>query len=304
VRIYFTTIGLVWLLFLAGCTLDRVQGSNNEVVTEDMLQQAAQILGSTVSSSGGGVLLSVSDALALMSENGYNGNSGSPGAAKNLTDRVSNRSSVYNLQMGYNEKTGFYIVTFMRYGDNEKSQESDTLRYIFRDLEGEKIIYPREQFNQIENIRYSGVKHGQVYGRTEQSFYERHNEFFISELLSDTTAHTYPLEGGHSGIGAILTRAPNQEIPDSMFYKVSYDFLNVVIQGKKGLKNMISSFDLAGTAHFQYSVWEHNIAKPPQEPQITGTITFNNDGTALYKLEQSSERILVNLQDGKVLSTQ
>ncbi len=300
VRIYLTAISLICIVFLASCTLDRVQGSNNEVVTEEMLQQAAQILGSTVSSSEGGVLLSVSDALALISENGYNSNS--PGASKVRSDRLAEMSNVYNLRMGYNEKTGFYTVTFMRYGNNDRTQESDTLRYIFRDLKGNEVMYPREQFNQIESIRYSGVKHGRIYGKTEQSFYERHNEFFISELLSDTTALTYPVEGNHTGNGAILTMAPNQEIPDSMFYSVNYDFLNVVIQGKMGRKNMISDFILTGTAQFQYSVWEQNVAQP-EHPQITGTITFNSHGTALYKLEQSSKRILINLQDGKVLST-
>ncbi len=315
-RIYLTALALLWAVFLSSCTLDRVQGSSDEVITEEMLQQAAQILGSTVSEGEGGVLLSVSDALALISSKGYSsGSSNQATYTKKRAEVVRDYSFVTDLQMGYDKETGFYTVTFRRYGEGDRSQETDTLRYIFRDLEGNEIIYPREMRNQIDNIRFSGIKHGQVYGKLEQSTYTRKNEFFISEILSDTTAETtdpttqnysktqtLPIEGTHRGVGSILTREPNQEIPDSTFYSVSYDFLNVTMLAIKGGKGEVRDFSLSGTAQFSYAVWEQG-AEEPSSPQITGTITFNEDGTAYYKMEQSDKRILINLQDGNVLST-
>lgn len=130
-RSFLFTAALLITVFISGCRLNNVQGSTNEIVTEEDLLAATQILGESISTANGGVVLSINDALALLSEFGYNSNS----AAKKKLKNAAMFDVILNLEMNHNPDTGFFTVTFQRMAENGTKSEMDTLQYIFRDLE-------------------------------------------------------------------------------------------------------------------------------------------------------------------------
>ena len=220
------------LLFIAllitattGCTLDQIPGSSSDVITEEDLMAATQILGASVSSNYGGVVLSLSDALALISQSGYD----SSGVAGKIMLEPEGFQAVSNLQMGYNQKTGFYTVTFQRFGADDSQFETDTLLYVFRNVEGEDIIYPREQSQLIESIRFSSDRQGRIFSQTEEFTYQRNDEFLVTEVRSDSIENTLPVVGSHKSSGSTIERTTQQETISSQYFETEFEFLNIIL---------------------------------------------------------------------------
>lgn len=293
-RSFLFTAALLITVFISGCRLNNVQGSTNEIVTEEDLLAATQILGESISTANGGVVLSINDALALLSEFGYNSNS----AAKKKLKNAAMFDVILNLEMNHNPDTGFFTVTFQRMAENGTKSEMDTLQYIFRDLEGEEIMYPREQLRLIETIRFSDSKRGEIFSDPEYSTYIRQNELFITEILSDSVEYTFPVEGTHAGQGRTGQAAGIGD--DVQYYEVAFDFLNVIIQGELGPDGYYSRFSAHGGLTFEIEIWE---SEEKQMPSVfmDGTITFNGDGTALIRYRGITERFQVNIETGEII---
>lgn len=283
----------VFLVSLANCTLDRVNGSNANTLTEEDLETATLILGEAISSNTSGVYLSVQDLLAIISESGFTPKINPISSNKYQYDQIINFRSIYN------PDTGVHTVTFERVDEQRQKSESDSLRYIYRDQNGDFVEFPREQQSLIETINYSGIKEGTVRDAGKTSSFVRENEFFISNLSS--TEETLSLEGVHSGNGSISIQSADGESWQS-YYELTFTFLNIQIVRILNDRNEIIDFSIIGGLNWEIETW-NSPEKLTKSTIISGTQSFIGDGTVVVRFNEADTIIVLDVETGQQINT-
>lgn len=287
-------ISLAWFLmaFLPNCTLDRVSGSTNSIITEADLEAATLILGESISGNNSGVYLSVQDALAIISQSGFSPKEISSKKAKVNYDQIS------NFRTRYNQETGIHIVTFERSTENRLKNESDSLQYIYRDQNGDFVAFPREQQNLIESISFSGNKIGNIRTTTTTSSFERQNDFFIPSTSNEN--NTITLNGIHLGSGFTTVEDPDGQSLQR-YYELTFNFLNIEIEQFLNDQNQITDFNFIGGLKWVLQTW--NSPEKTTDPiTLDGTMSFIGDGTVLVRFNEIEGIIKLDVQTGQVIS--
>ncbi|MFY0683465.1 MAG: hypothetical protein JXR20_02865 [Balneola sp.] len=268
-------ISLAWLLLviLPNCTLDRVNGSSSDVITDAYLETATLILGESISGNNSGVYLSVQDALSIISQSGFTPKRIPKAKTKFKYDQIS------NLRTRYDQDTGVHTVTFERSAQNTFKTESDSLLYIYTDQQGDFIAFPREQQDLIETISYQGFKEGSINSGPRISTFERRNEFLISNVSDDT--NPLPLQGVHVGTGLNRIESADGDAEQN-YYELVFNFLNIEIERSFGDQNQIQDFNLVGGLSWELNLWDspEKIISPIS---ISGTMSFTGDGNVLVR---------------------
>ena len=309
----FNFIFLISILFLfSQCTLDRISGSSDNSITEEDLQAATLILGDAITTSSGGVFLSVQDAIAIVSGQGVYPKVAPSNNVKSKFNYIGNQRTRYE------PETGTHIVTFDRWGQRDMEHERDSLNYIYRDLKGNFVEYPMEQREIIETVSYSGFKWGTIqegeyivdaagyynFITTKFSEYERNSNFFFSS--TPNKSNTIPFEGNHSGSGYI--EYPKTDLENlSRYYELSMSFLNielVINEEVREVKAAKANFEVARENELLIDFigglsWEMKTWSNPEKMElpviVNGTISFSGNGEALVRFDSSNETIVIDL---------
>ncbi|MFA5667980.1 MAG: hypothetical protein WC967_01960 [Balneolaceae bacterium] len=309
----FHFIYLISILFLfSQCTLDPINGSGNNTITEEDLEAATLILGDAISSNSGGVFLSVQDAIAIVSGQGVYPKVAPQNNSKSKFNYIGNHRTRYV------PETGTHIVTFDRWGRGEMEHERDSLNYIYRDLKGNFVEYPMEQRDMIESVSYSGFKWGTIqegeyivdaagnynFITSKYSQYERNSNFFFT--TTPNASNTVPFEGNHTGSGYI--EYPKTDIENlNRYYELTMNFLNIELQVKEDDQEGRTAksyaevaprnrllLDFIGGLSWEMKTWS-NPEKMDAPVIVSGTMSFNGNYEALVRFDSSNETMVIDL---------
>lgn len=291
---FLSTLFLFAVIFTEGCTLDNVSGSSGDIVTKEDLQAASQILGESLSNDNSGVSLSLNDALTLISKDGFIQKTA---AKTTLADR-SGRGNEENYVYQYDPETGIHTVSFKRQVDQAVFSKSvtDTLHYIFRDVDGTFIEFPGNEIDRIESINFNGRREGEVSTIRKQSFFVRKDTFVIDGVSNASSILT--IDGTHTGVGSIEIDQSQEDILQR-FYELEINFLNIEIDKATVQTNGNLQQGVTGTLSWEMLI-EKNINNKSQKRTLRGTIEMNGDGTALIRFKDYIKLFQINLDDGDV----
>lgn len=284
---------LIAILFFSQCTLDRINGSSADLLTEADLQAATLIIGESLSANNSGVFLSVQDALAIITQTGYKPKQ------TNKLKAASGYDVVTDYNSSYNERSGVHTVSFRRLAENNLKEEIDTLQYIYKDSLGNFVLYPNEQRDLIQSINYLGTKEGNIRTTTKITQFNRVNEFSISPIT--LKAPSFPLEGIHNGSGFTRYEQPDLQ-SDNIYYELSLQFLNVTVLNEYPPQSRFSTFSLIGGASWKLSAWD-SPKKATAKYEISGTITLEEQNTAIIRFNGSSVFKQIDVLTGKPINT-
>lgn len=289
---YYILSPLAILLF-SQCTLDRINGSSSNLLTEADLQAATLIIGESLSANNSGVFLSVQDALAIISQSGFRPKQ----TAKNTLDTGYDQITDYN--SSYNRETGVHTVTFRRVAENNLKIENDTLLYVYRDSVNNFVNFPQEQQSLIRSINYSGIKQGTIQSNTNFTTFRRENDFAIAPI--SVGGSIFPIEGAHFGSGYTRHEQPDLQENDQ-YYELSFQFLNVSIFNEYGDRNQHTGFSLIGGLSWELKSWE-TPKKTTAKFSVNGTITLGDNDTALIRFNGSSTIQEIDINTGKPIDS-
>jgi hypothetical protein len=291
---------LLLIVIAAGCTLSGIDKTTNNEITDADLQAASQILGESLSDQNDGIMSSLNDAVTTISQNGFVRTTAKnvSGSTMQGEDSNSGRGSETNITYNYDPETGTHTLTFNRninHTDFTKSV-SDTLKYIFTDINGDFISAPRQQRDRIETIDFKGNREGTIATPNKNSMFSRVDTFLI-DGVSNATA-TLSIDGVHHGEGQMEIQKDNGD-QLSRKYQVDINFLNIQID--KGAVQTNNSLEqgVTGTLSWEMVINKTNNGNS-QVKTIRGTVEMNGDGSALLRFRDFEKLFRIRLNDGNV----
>jgi len=295
-----TTLALLLLLVVTSCTLSGIDKTNNNEITDADLQAASQILGESLSDQNDGIMSSLNDAVTTISQNGFIRTS-AKSVASNTTqgeDSNSGRGSETNINYTYDPATGTHTLTFDRnvnHTDFTKSV-SDTLKYIFTDINGDFISAPRQQRDRIETIDFKGKREGTIVSPKKNSNFSRVDTFLIDGVSNATAIMS--IDGVHHGQGSMEVKKDNGD-QLSRNYQVDINFLNIKIDKRIVKANNSLEQGVTGTLSWQMVIEKKNNGNNAVKT-IRGTVEMNGDGSALLRFKKFEKLFRIRLNDGNV----
>ena len=290
-------------LMITSCTIDSVDTSKDQISDAD-LEAAGQIIGESLSDQNDGILTSLNDAIAIPSEGGFDDVASSAlakptsSAANDDDDNNSGRGSERNFSYSFDPETGTHTLSFDRSVDrpNFSKSSSATLQYIFLDVNGEFIVFPRAQKDRIETIDFSGIRNGSLETPRKKSSFEREDEFLIDGLTDGSPFLS--IDGVHRGSGNFEATGNDGQLLERN-YTILVDFLNVQIDKSQAEFGGDLSKGVTGTLTYEINI-NRTRNGDTETKTIQGTVEFTGDGTALLRFADFSKIFRIKLDDGKV----
>ncbi|MDX1618569.1 MAG: hypothetical protein R3224_07265, partial [Balneolaceae bacterium] len=290
---------------LTGCTLDGISDVNQEEeITQADLEAASRILGESLSDENDGVMASLNDALTSVSSSGLETEgflkqkSGENSVQTHDDDSNTGRGEERNFSYSYNSATGIHKITFERIvhdGDYYKSV-TDTLEYIFTDINNEFVDFPKKERDRIETIDYKGKRVGEIDSPEKESFFTRQDTFFIDGVSEAT--NILAIDGVHHGNGSLST-TDDEGNALARTYNTVINFLDIQIDKAVVEENGSLEHGVNGTLSWEMTITRTTSGQSSTK-NIRGTVEMNGDGTALLRFEGFAKRFLLNLDNGDV----
>jgi hypothetical protein len=282
-------------LLFSACTLGDVSDElNNNELTPEELDAASQIMGQALSDDNDGIFASLNDALATVSDSGFET---APAKLKD-DDDYSGRGGESNFQYNYDPDTGTHTISFDRQvnAPNFEKNLSAVLTYIFTDIDGGFVVQPRVNRDQIENIAFTASRTGDISNRFRNSEFSRADTFAIGGLSNATTLLT--LDGYHYGNGSFTGVRPNGNTFERSYVN-EISFLDIEIN-----KDTVAYYGslqqgVTGTLTYEMSIFRNNNGNESTKT-VSGTIEMDGDGTALLRFQNLNKIFRVNLSSGIV----
>lgn len=296
-------IALLTGFLITSCTIDSVETSGDEISDGD-LEAAGQIIGESLSDQNDGIFTSLNDAIAIPSEGGFDGTASS-GFAKSTSSSSadddednSGRGSERNFSYSFDPETGTHTLTFDRSVNKPDFSKSSsaTLQYIFLDVNGEFIQFPKAQRDRIETIDFSGIRNGSLETPRKKSAFEREDDFLIDGLTDSSPFLS--IDGVHRGSGNFEASGSDGQLLERN-YTILVDFLNVQIDKSQAVLGGDLSKGVTGTLTYEINI-NRTRNGDTETKTIQGTIEFTGDGTALLRFADFSKIFRIKLDDGKV----
>lgn len=287
------------ILITNGCTLSGIDNAANNKVTDNDLKAAGKIMGESLSDQNDGIISGLNDALTTISQNGFVRTSAKT-ASGTVQDGENNsgRGQETNIHYSYDRETGTHTLTFNRNvrHTNFTKNVTDTLQYIFTDINGKFISDPLNQRDQIETIDYKGKRDGTIETPKKNSTFSRVDTFLI-DGMSDATA-SLSIDGVHHGQGKMMIRTDNGERL-SRTYQLDVNFLNVQIDKKVVQATNSLEQGVTGTLSWELLIEKVNNGDS-QVKTIRGTVEMNGNGSALLRFRDFKKLFKIQLNDGNV----
>lgn len=278
------------LLLAGGCTINHTINAGSTPVTKQDLQAATQIIGSSISAANSGAVLSISDALTILSRHSFNvSRTFRAGPFPRPTKKE-------NYNNDYNPQTGIHTVYFTRIIQNPFLSKSvtDTLKYIYRDRKGNFIAFPLKQQTNIASVNYSSRRDGTISSLHQEGSFIRQDTLLITGFTGNQSELT--VKGTYYSSGSVALG--NSAGPRSYNLKLTY--LNISVN-RTVLHNTQQLYqNMKGAMSWQLKLGTGSQTGSPSGQALKGTIQLVDDGTALLRLQQSTAVYQINLKSGEV----
>ncbi|WP_421774238.1 hypothetical protein [Gracilimonas sp.] len=280
----------------SACTLDDVSNDiNNQELTAEEIEAATQIMGEALSDDNDGVFSSLNDALTTVSSSGFGNDSQMKG---HDDDRNSGRGNESNYQYEYDRETGTHTISFNREVNNPNFQKSlsAVLTYVFTDVNGEYIAFPRQNRERIENIDFTSDKNGSTESRFRNSEFSRADTFAFTGLSDASSILT--IDGKHYGNGSIDGVTRDGDTFERSFVN-EINFLDIQVNKDTVAEYGSLTQGVTGTLNYELTIFRSSNGQSSSKT-VTGTIEMDGDGTALLRFANVNRLFKVNLRTGFV----
>jgi hypothetical protein len=298
-KVLTNTKHLFALALITAVTFSACSSVNNEVesLSEEDLELAAEIVGTSLSDNESGVVSSMYDAFSSMDDQGlpYDGTRMKQNNHRHREESGRGRES--NFSHEYDPVTGIHTISFDRIVQTPRFTKSVSVdqEIIFTGIDGNFLARPRADRDSIESIAFTGIKSGTATGPFRSSSFTKIDTMRIAGVHA--TSGTLTMNGNHHGFGEAEGTLPDSSTA-SRDYDIRITFENVAIN--KDTVKAYGNLEQGVSGTLTYSiVMNKTINGDPEETIVEGTIDLEEDGTALLRFNKASKVIRLSLIDGE-----
>lgn len=280
--------------------------SNNDVesVTQEDLEAATQIVGTSLSDDESGLMSSMYDTYSDIDDSGiYYESSAQYKESGNGQEyhRYHGREFETNYVHAYDSLTGIHTITFDRNvsvnNTNNSFSKSVSIasKYIFTDPDGNFIAEPKLEKSSVNTIYFTSLKTGSLDGRTRESNFSKVDTMFVQGLHSSNPI-VY-MNGNHYENGdASLTLKNGSTM--SRNYTSYFTLEDIAVE-----KDTVSAYGnlehgVTGILTFKIEMTRTRNDNST-EKVVEGTVELVGDGTALIQFAKSSTSTYISLISGE-----
>lgn len=290
------------LALMTAVTFSACSSVNNDVesLSEEDIQLATEIVGTSLSDEESGMVSSIYDAFSTVDDQGIS--YGENAMMKNHRDRENTgRGREHSFTHTYDPETGVHAISFERSVNNPRFSKSVSVdqEMIFTGIDGNFLATPKADYDSIETIDFRSLKTGTAEGPVRSSSFTKIDSMYITGVHA--TSGTLTMNGNHHGFGEA-----EATLGDSTFASRNYDikisFENITIN--KDTVEAYGNLEQGVTGTLTYSIiMNKTVGGNPDETLIEGTIELEDDGTALLRFNKVSKVIRLSLIDGEPENT-
>ncbi|MCH8496829.1 MAG: hypothetical protein LAT57_14510 [Balneolales bacterium] len=280
------------LLFWTGC--NTLSPDANDL-TDEEIEIASQIITESLTDQSGGMLTSLYDALSNVSAEGIRYDDGSttirerpnitPGQKPENPGQANGRGAERDFTASYNPETGEHLVRFTRSFQGPVVTMSQTVQtvYIYTDVDGNFLEYPRRQRDQIESIAFSSQRNGTQTSPRRNARSSRADTLLITGISSASASLS--LDGVHQHSGEMSINLPRAERSVERAFTNRFAMQDIRID--KAIVRENGNLEEGVTGIITYSLkMVNNINGELKEREVEGVIEMNGDGTALLRFSK------------------
>lgn len=282
---------------ITACSLN-LDAEDRRAISGEDVEAVSQIIGESLSDENSGIVGSLYDAINRISDNGF-GQEATNSFKNEGHDFNSGRGSEDDITYSYDPNTGEHELSFFRKVDAPEYTKEvyDTVRYIYRDGEGELVEEPSENESSISFLNFTGFRQGEIITTERNSFFVRRDTFLIHGM--SPAEALLNIDGIHRGDGSFQGISSEDSSRFEREYELEVSFLNIevdktVIEQDLGLEQGIRGA-------LTYTLTIRDPDEPSVSRTVTGSIDMIGDGTAQLRLTQKRQKTFqVNLDNGEV----
>jgi hypothetical protein len=287
--------GLLLAVFAACDTLNKQQ---EEDIPQEELEIAGQIIGNSLSDTEEGLFSSLYDAVSDVDEEGIQSRMQDQHRDQEQL-RDHGRGSESDYHYDYNPETGEHTVWYVRKYEGPLVSRSLKVRskYIYTDINGRFIQYPKRQQDRIETIDYKGSREGITEGTHRYNRFYRFNQFYLDGLSSVSTVMT--LTGSHHGNGEMNAKVMQRDMVTSRTYELDMNLDDIRIDKEVVQENGSLEDGITGFISYRLTM-TRTVNGETFERNLSGVIELTGDGTALLRFDKLREFFRIGLATGSV----
>ncbi|MBO6620770.1 MAG: hypothetical protein JJ892_04995 [Balneola sp.] len=281
---------------MSACSLNLDKGSLNTITQED-IEAVGQIIGESLSDENSGIIGSFYDAITQISSSGFIRTSNSKAKTGGHDDNAG-RGDESDISYKYISETGVHELSFERFIEinDYKKQVFDTLRYIYKNQDGQFINDLNLVDGNTSSIVYTSARNGEIQTLSRTSFFARKDTFLINGVNSQIGV--LEVDGVHNGSGFFQSVTLQNETPFERAYQLEVNFLNIVVE--KAVIDQNISLEQGASGTLSYSL----VIEDPNDKNVSrairGSLDLVGDGTAMLRFASAPSLFQINLDNGNV----
>jgi hypothetical protein len=286
------------LLMLGFAACDTLNKDQEEEIPQEDLEIAGQILGSSLSDAEEGLLSSLYDAVSEVDEEGIRYRIEEQHRHQHQF-RDHGRGSESQFHAEYNPETGEHTVWFIREFEGPMVTRSLKVRsvYIYTDIDGQFLEFPRRQQDRIETIDFKGTREGSTVGEFRSNRFYRFDQFYLGGVSAASEIMT--LHGSHQGNGEMTADLVRRDLVTNRTYEVEMDLDNIRIDKALVQENGNLEDGITGFITYRLSM-TRTVNGETTERNLSGVIELTGDGTALLRFNKLQQLFSIALDTGTV----
>ncbi len=286
------------MLLLGFAACDTLNKEKSEEISQEELEIAGQIIGSSLSDTEEGLFSSLYDAVSEVDEEGIQTRIQERNRDQDQ-HRDHGRGSESQYEYSYNPETGEHSVWFIRQFEGPHVSRSLKVRnlYIYTDINGRFIQFPKRQQDRIETIDYKGTREGITEGTYRSNRFYRFDQFYLDGVSSASRIMT--LQGSHQGNGEMNAEILRRDVVTNRTYEIEMNLLDIRIDKEIVQENGNLEDGITGFISYRLTM-TRTINGETNERNLSGIIELTGDGMALLRFDKLQQFFRIGLATGSV----
>ena len=289
-------MAVILMLVFAAC--DTLNKDQEQEISQEELEVAGQILGSSLSDAEEGLLSSLYDAVSEVDEEGIRYRFEEQHRQQHQY-RDHGRGSESQYHADYDPETGEHTVWFIREFEGPLVTRSLKVRsvYIYTDINGRFLEFPRRQQDRIETIDFKGTREGTTAGEYRSNRFYRFDQFYLDGVSAASEIMT--LQGSHQGNGEMTADLVRRDVVTSRTYEIEMELDDIRIDKALVQENGNLEDGITGFITYRLSM-TRTVNGETTERNLSGVIELTGDGTALLRFNKLQQLFRIALDTGTV----
>ena len=286
------------LLLVGFAACDTLNKEQEDEISREELEIAGEIIGSSLSDAEEGLLSSFYDAVSIVGEEGIQSRIQNQ-SREQERQRDHGRGSESEYHYDYDPETGQHTTWFIRKFEGPLVSRSLKVRslYIYEDIYGRFIEFPKRQQDHIETIDYKGTREGTVESQYRYNRFYRFNQFYVDGLSAVSPVMT--LTGSHQSNGEMDVNVMQRDMVTNRTYTLEMNLNDIRIDKEVVQENGSLEEGITGFISYRL-VMTRTINGEANERKVSGVIELTGDGTALLRFDKLREFFRIGLVNGTV----